>query len=109
VQDRAIGDWPMVGRRRWRAVEPGLQRLVAERLDLRPVQPGGAGPALDAGDGPQAGLELLGHLPVAAPQGPLRGLSESGDRLKEANAPKNLGQDLDFVIDRNDNKTYTPL
>ena len=37
-----------------RPVQPGLQRLVAERLDLGPVQPGRPGPAFDAGDGPQA-------------------------------------------------------
>lgn len=71
VQDRAVGDGPMMRGRRRRPVEPGLQHLVAERLDLRPVEPGGAGPSLDAGDGPQAGPHVLGHLPVAPPQGPL--------------------------------------
>ena len=29
--------------------------------------------------------------------------------LKEENTPKNLGHDLAFVVDRNDDKTYTPL
>ena len=71
VQGRAVGDRPMLRRRCRRPVQAGLQRLVTERLDLQPVQPGGAGPALDAGDGPQAGPELPGHLPVATPQGPL--------------------------------------
>ena len=71
VQDRAVGHGPMVRGRRRRPVQAGLQRLVAERLDLRPVEPGGAGSSLDAGDGPQAGPQVLGHLPVAPAQGPL--------------------------------------
>ena len=71
MQRDAVGHRSVVRGRRRRPVQAGLQRLVTERLDLRPGQPGGAGSSLDARDGPQAGPQVLGHLPVTPPQRPL--------------------------------------
>ena len=53
------------------AIEPALQGLVRQRLDLRPVQPGGVGPTHDAADRAQPDPEAARHGSVAEPQGPL--------------------------------------
>ncbi len=53
------------------AIEPALEDLVGEGVDLRPVQPGGVSPADDAGDRPQSDSQAPDHRPVAEPQGPL--------------------------------------
>ena len=53
------------------AMEPAFPGVVAQRLDLRPVQPGPLGPGDDAADRAQPDPEALGHGPVAEPQGPL--------------------------------------
>jgi hypothetical protein len=52
-------------------IEPALQDVVAQRLDLRPVQPGPLGPGDDAADRAQPHPEALGNGPVAEPQAPL--------------------------------------
>ncbi len=43
VQGGAVGDGAMAGGRRRRPIHPGVQRLVAEGLDLRPREPGRPG------------------------------------------------------------------
>jgi hypothetical protein len=53
------------------AVEPGLQGLVGQALDLGPVQPGGPGSEHRGAHGPIADPEAAGHLPVAPAEGPL--------------------------------------
>ncbi len=53
------------------AIEPALQHVVTQRLDLKPVQPGPLGPHEDAADRAQPDPEALSHRPVAQPQGPL--------------------------------------
>jgi hypothetical protein len=52
-------------------IEPALQDVVAQRLDLRPVQPGPLGPRHDTADRAQPDPKALGDGPVAEPQGPL--------------------------------------
>ncbi|MGH7391638.1 MAG: hypothetical protein ACREM3_19590 [Candidatus Rokuibacteriota bacterium] len=52
-------------------VEPGLQRLLGQGLDGGPVQPGVLGPLQDDGDGAEADVQALGHLPVRPAQHPL--------------------------------------
>jgi hypothetical protein len=52
-------------------VEPALQDLVGQHLDLEPVQAGGLGPGQHAGDRAQAESDAPAHGPVAQPQGPL--------------------------------------
>ncbi len=52
-------------------IEPDLERLVREALDVGPPEAGGAGPPLDPGDGPQPDAQALGHLSVGPAQGPL--------------------------------------
>ncbi len=71
MEVRAVGDGPMVGGGRGRPVHPGLQDLVAEPLDVRPREAGGARPALDRRDGAQADPQRRRHLPVGAAEGPL--------------------------------------
>jgi hypothetical protein len=53
------------------AVEPALEHVVGQRLDLRPVEAGGPGAREHAGDRAQPEPEAAGHGPVAEPQAPL--------------------------------------
>jgi len=53
------------------AVEPTLEDVVGQPLDLGPVQSCGLGPTDDATDRAQPNPEALGHGPVADPQSPL--------------------------------------
>ena len=72
MQDGAVGPGPdPLAGDLGPPVEPARQAVLAQGLDLGPVQPGGAGPAFHAGHGPQPDLQALRHLPVAAAQGPL--------------------------------------
>jgi hypothetical protein len=54
-----------------RRIEPGLECLVRQALDVGPAEAGGPGPPLDPGDGPQPDGQALGDLPVGLAQGPL--------------------------------------
>jgi hypothetical protein len=51
------------------AVEPSLQDLVAERVDLGPVEPGRLGAQHRRADGAVADAEALGDRPLAPAQG----------------------------------------
>jgi hypothetical protein len=53
------------------AIEPALQDVVGQGLDLGPVQPGSRVPREHAGDRAQPQPHALGHGPVGQPQGPL--------------------------------------
>ena len=67
----AVGLWPPPRARDLRpSVQPGFQRVVRQRLDLRPVQPGGPGPEHGAPDGATADPQAEGHLAVALAQSP---------------------------------------
>jgi hypothetical protein len=67
----AVRHGPMMRGRGRGPVHAGLQRLVAEGVDLGPLEPGRAG-AQDRGpDGPAADPQALRHLPVGAPEAPL--------------------------------------
>ena len=54
-----------------RRVQPGLEGLVGQALDVGPAEAGGAGPPLDPGHRPQPDTQALGHLPMGPTQGPL--------------------------------------
>jgi hypothetical protein len=60
------------------AVEPGLQGLVGQALDLGPVQPGGPGPEHRGAHGPITDPETAGHLPVTPAQGPTSAVGSRG-------------------------------
>ena len=51
------------------AVQPPLERVVGQGLDLGPVEPGGAGAQHRRPHGPAADPQALGDRPVAAAQG----------------------------------------
>jgi hypothetical protein len=71
VQVGAVGDGAMVRGRRRGPVHAGLQRLVAEGVDLSPLQPGRAGAQHRGADGATADPQARRHLPVGAPKAPL--------------------------------------
>jgi hypothetical protein len=64
------GPSPLAGHLR-PAVEPRLQGLVRQLVDLDPVQPGDLGPQGGGPHRPVADPEAARHLPVAPPQDPL--------------------------------------
>src|SRR5437867_841874 len=71
MQVGAVGNGPMM--RGWGRgpVHPGLQHLVAEGVDLSPIEPGRAGPQHRGADGAAADPQALRHLAVGAPEAPL--------------------------------------
>jgi hypothetical protein len=71
VQVGAVGDGAMVRRRGRGPVHPGLQRLVAEGVDLSPIKPGRPRAQHRGADGAAADPQALRHLPVGAPEAPL--------------------------------------
>src|SRR5205809_4121668 len=71
MQVGAVREGAMAGGRRWRAVHPGLQHLVAEGVDLSPIEPGRAGPQHRGADGAATDPQALRHLAVGAPEAPL--------------------------------------
>jgi hypothetical protein len=79
VQGRAVRDGAMAGGRRRGPIHPGLQRLVAQGLDLGPREPGCPGAQHRHADGATADPQALRHLPVRPPEAPL--LSQDLPRL----------------------------
>jgi hypothetical protein len=71
MQGGAVRDGPMMGGRCRRPIHAGLQRLVAEGVDLSPIEPGRASPEDCRADGAAADPQALRHLPVGAPEAPL--------------------------------------
>ena len=71
MQVGAVGDGAMMRGRGRGPVHTGLQRLVAEGVDLSPIEPGRAAPQYRGADGPAADPQALRHLPVGAPEAPL--------------------------------------
>src|SRR5437016_14425786 len=65
----AVGNGPRM--RGWGRgpVDPGLQHLVAEGVDLSPIEPGRAGPQHRGADGAAADPQALRHRP--GPAGPM--------------------------------------
>jgi len=71
MQVGAVRDGAMVRGRRRRPVYTRLQRLVAEGIDLRPIEPRGAGAQHRGADGAATDPQALRHLAVGAPEAPL--------------------------------------
>ena len=71
MQVGAVGDGAMMRGRGRGPVHAGLQRLVAEGVDLGPIEPGRAGAQHRGTHGPAADPQALRHLPVGAPEAPL--------------------------------------
>jgi len=71
MQVGAVGNGPMM--RGWGRgpVDPGLQHLVAEGVDLSPIEPGRAGTQHRGADGAATDPQALRHLAVGAPEAPL--------------------------------------
>jgi hypothetical protein len=71
MQVGAVGDGAMMRGRGRGPVHAGLQPVVAEGVDLRPIEPGRAGAQHRGADGTAADPQALRHLPVGAPEAPL--------------------------------------
>jgi hypothetical protein len=71
MQVGAVGDGAMMRRQRRGPVHAGLQRLVAERVGLGPIEPGRPGAQDRGADGAAADPQARRHLPVGAPEVPL--------------------------------------
>jgi hypothetical protein len=67
----AVGDGAMMRGRGRGPVHAGLQRLVAEGIDLSPIESSGAGAQHRGADGAAADPQALRHLAVGAPEAPL--------------------------------------
>ena len=75
MEVRTIGDGPPPPGGARRPIEPGVQGIIRQGLDLGPVEAGGPGPEHGSPDGANTDPEALGHRAVRAAQGPL--LSEN--------------------------------
>jgi hypothetical protein len=71
VQVGAVGDGPMTSGRGRGPVHAGLQRLIAESVDLGPIEPSRAGAQHRGPNGATTDPQALRHLPVGAPEVPL--------------------------------------
>jgi len=79
MQVGAVRDGAMMRGRGRRSVDPRVQYVVAERVDLSPVKPGRAGAQHRGADGAGADPQALRHLAVGPPEAPL--LSQDLPRL----------------------------
>ncbi len=71
MQVGAVGDGAMMRGPSRRPVHAGVQRLIAEGVDLRPLEPGRAGSQHRGADGAGADPQALRHLAVGSPEAPL--------------------------------------
>ncbi len=71
MQVGAVRDSAMMRGRGRRSVDPRVQAVVAERVDLSPVEPGRARAQHRGADGAGADPQALGHLAVGPPEAPL--------------------------------------
>jgi hypothetical protein len=71
MQIGAVGDGTMMRGRGRGSIHSGAQHLVAEGVDLRPLEPGRPGAQHRGPDGTITDPQALRHLPVGAPEAPL--------------------------------------
>src|SRR2546428_13377406 len=71
MQVGAVRDGAMMRGRGRRSVDPRVQYVVAERVDLSPVEPGRAGAQHRGANGAGADPQALRHLAVGPPEAPL--------------------------------------